>query len=132
MKTLSRIVVLSMLLWVSACVEPVSENANPSKEVRSIDGRLAFPNDETFFAKLNELKQMSYADGTRWSSQFGFTNLQTSLNNSYDADGSLPADLQAYQDYSPAHQLVLNGGGLVQVGDNVVLYKGEREIHYEC
>jgi len=123
---------LSVLLVCMAfsCSDPLGNSNVPgTDDISVIDNRLVFKNEDSYRNALDELSKMTPDKRFEWSKQFAFSSLESSLVKLDDRDEFM--EKNGWDGLNPTHPFVLNDKGLIQIGNDVVLYQGGKKYQLE-
>lgn len=126
MKKILPVIFLVLFAW--SC-EKESYLIEPLARIKAIDGRLAFPDEELFINKLAELESASSEAREKWSNSFDYESINGLLNKLIEDD--LEGETKEYIDYGQGHKILLNSEGLVQIGNEVILYKNGMKYYLD-
>ncbi|MBT1697640.1 hypothetical protein KK083_12180 [Fulvivirgaceae bacterium PWU4] len=117
--------ILITLLCALACSDPGVDPQKATSDVKVIDGRLVFSSEEALIAAFEKLQSGDVVETANWERGHTFNSLKTALENDID-NGDLT---RSYGEYPLSHQIILNSDGIVQAGEEVILYYGEAKYY---
>lgn len=111
-----------------SCSDPVGDsNASGTGDITVIDNRLVFKTEDIYQATLNQLSIMTPDKRFEWTKQFSFNSLEGTMIKLESRDEY--AEKYGWNSLNPAHSFVLNDQGLIQIGNDVVLYRNGNKYY---
>ena len=131
-KIVKKVFVFGALYMAWACVDQNSSELATTQvtpKISVVDGRVKFADTKTFGETLKALDAMDRQQQLKWAADLGHTTLQSAVNKYNATDTELTQEQETYMYYGMTHQLILNDKGMVQVGDDVILYKEQTKYY---
>lgn len=113
-----------------SCSDPIADgNVLGTDNISVIDDRLVFTTEDTYRLALDELSKMTPDKRFEWSKKFAFRSLESSLIKLDNREEFVAKN--GWEGLNPAHSFVLNDQGLLQIGNEVVLYQAGKKYYLE-
>jgi len=130
-KIVRKVFVFGALYLAWACVDQNSNGLSdqPSPKISVVNGRVKFADQATFFETVRSFDGMDSKHQLQWASALGHTTLQSAIDRYQSSDENMPKEFQTYSYYGIAQKLILNNNGLVQIGDDVILYRDQKKYY---